>query len=92
MHVLIWGELILWHLNFSEFSLGLLPENLKNIFIDIREFQIDDYMFQSALNIRNLKVQGNYHAIYQISIKYFQNRVEKRLGQVSSVWNSLFDN
>ena len=76
MHVLIWGELILWHFNFSEFSLGLLPEN-KNIFIDSREFQIDDYVFQSALNFGNLKVQDNYHVIYQILIRYLQNPLEK---------------
>ena len=95
MHVLIWGELILWHFNFSEFSLGLLPEN-KNIFIDRREFQIDDYVLQSALNFGNLKVQDNYQAIYQIlinSTRYLRNWVplEKWLGQVSSIWNFLFD-
>ena len=75
MHVLIWGELILWHFNFSEFSLGLLPEN-KNIFIDSREFQIDDYIFQSTLNFENTN-----HEIYQILIRYLQNlvRLEKWL-------------
>lgn len=79
MHVLIWRELILWHFNFSELSLGLLPEN-KNIFIDSREFQIDDYVLKSALNFGNLKV----HAIYQILIRYISAKLSSQRKKVRS--------